>query len=292
MIHNHLRIISPLQFHDYFQNGLKHTDREFTLEALPPANGSRNDPYRIKNIIDDRPILLVVPRNRGPAKLIPSPLVGETPVGIVQANNSDDLTPWLYTFKKVKKKSKAECAVLAMGKNIYLNLGMEVIQNLKQEKSFGNIRNYFADSHDRAAVCRRLANGPDCVLYVGHGRNSGWSGYQTIKWKHIETYIQQPSGVVFAFSCRTVSRQRNAVPFGSKWILAGNARTYVGSIADLPIAATVRLTRIFSTHIPYAKSVGDLFKRVKEETGYRSAEGKALRTFRILGDPGSELMGD
>jgi|GEM_PF-3005062 len=288
-----LRILALPHLHTALQKGFDIAQRAVTLEKLPAADGPWNDPYRMKERSDERPALIVVPRNRGPARILPGPVPGNTPTGILQADNPRELSPWLKALQSGVNTGKTPVwAVLAMGKNIYLRLGRRITESLRAAGSGVDVSDWLADQYDRNQLCRKLSEGPDLVLYLGHGRTRGWAGYQTIRWKHIAGQMYQPAGVVVAFACRTLSRQKNRIPFGSRWILAGKARTYVGSVADLPIKESSRLAEIFANQIPASESIGDLLVRTANITGSRSPEGRALATFRIIGDPMCPLRSD
>lgn len=288
-----LRVLALPYLHNALQTGFDLARRSVTLEKLPAADGPGNDPYRMRERIDERPALIVTPRNRGPARILPGAVLGNTPAGIVQADHAVDLNPWFKAMRARPETGRNTVwAVLAMGKNIYLRLGRRITDNLKSADQSVEVSDWLADQYDRDQLCMKLSNGPDLVLYLGHGRTRGWAGYQTIRWRHIAGQLEKPAGIVVAFACRTLSRQHNRIAFGSRWILEGQARTYVGSIADLPIKESSRLAEIFAMQIPCANTIGDLMVRTGRIVGRRSPEGRALASFRIIGDPMCSLRGE
>lgn len=151
-----------------------------------------------------------------------------------------------------------------------------------------------ADRARRSDLVTALGRGPGVVLYAGHGRARGWSGYQGLRWKHLESALPAGSGagLVIAFACDTLKRTRSRVPFGSRLVAGGVARAYLGvpgsirtrdaeALGELVVGTLASGAHPTPAHL--VRAVDDAVR-----AGPAAAQ-RAWRSFRIVGDPCGSL---
>lgn len=288
-----LVLVAPHEFWTPVSEAFAAAGVVVTPRERPPAGDDRRDPYGVAARAATPPardgLLLVAPTNRGPRRLVPGPLAGGVPVGVVQADAPADLAAWLAAVR-ASAPAAAEPprrAVLAMGKDRFLELGGEVLARLADA---GEPIDWRADRVSRTGLAARLATGPTLALYLGHGRARGWSGYQAFRWGEIETEPQiRPTGTVVALACDTLTRHRMAVPFGVRLVAAGRACSYLGAAASVRTTAAETLARTLADCLAEdtPATVGDLLRGVSTrlERAGETAVRRDLSRFRLVGSP-------
>jgi hypothetical protein len=266
------------------------------VERAEPGANPR-DPYGIAGIVEKVDgaadgLLLVAPRRRSPVRLTPAAVVGGVPVGIVQADRDDELDPWLDALGR-QAHGFPGWAVMAMGQDFYLDLAETLADRMRQglTGSALQVEDWRADRLNRADLCDRLARGPRLAGYLGHGRETGWSGYQALRWRHIEAVQQAaPAGLIVGFTCDTLKYARSTAPFGCRWVRGGRAAAYLGSTEAVRTDAGARLVELFGALIAGGKaaSVGGLLRALDRRLGEDPALADAraaFATFRLMGYP-------
>ncbi len=266
---------------------------------LPEPRGRGADPYDLEGMLraeDRRPegLVVVVPRRRGPRGLAPGPVVGGVPVGIVPAGGAADVGPWLAAVAEAPGPDGAWGA-LAMGQDRYLELSGRMLGWMRDARADGGAADWSAAAISRRELCARLAAGPRLVVYVGHGRAAGWSGYQALRWRHVEAEAPfRPCGSVVAFACDTLTRPRGTPAFGARWIDAGRAQAYLGAAAPIRTDEATRLAEAFGALLATGRhaTLGGLLRELDAELSRSAALAgarRAFRAFRLMGDPLARL---
>lgn len=294
----HLVIVAPEPFWDSLCEGLSplYSQVEYLRRLAPQP--SQKDPYNLTEITHSLSsshdsILLVAPRRRSPSRLIPSPVLNAVPIGIVQADLPIQLGPWLHALSAAQTTQNATWAVLAMWKDIYLTWGRYCAHVMKKGASNGKIsvQQWFADMVSREDLCRRLAEGPQVVVYIGHGRARGWSGYRGVRWKHIEAAeLRKPCAVLISFACDTLKRKRGIFPFGCQWVSEGRACSYVGSVNNVSYEdnAAYGYQLTLTVAKGHCQTIGQLLQETWTHLAQDADMTKAMRAFlsyRLIGNP-------
>ena len=296
-----LLLVAPRAFWAPVREAYAATGVDVTVRERPAAGTDRRDPYGVTRLSardGARParsspdgLLLVAPTRRGPRRLLPGPLVGDVPVGVVQADAPAALAPWLAAVGDATPAvdESPRRAVLAMGTNRCLDLGRAVLERLADADD-ADVLDWRADRLSATALAARLASGPTLAAYVGHGRARGWSGYQAFRWHHVAAEPQRrPTGTVVALACDTLTRHRMVVPFGVRLVADGRACAYLGVAGSLRTTTAERLAAALADCLvdDCPPTVGDLLRGVDaslaraDDTDAR----RALAGFRLVGSP-------
>ena len=193
-----------------------------------------------------------------------------------------------------KKNCHGEDAwvLLAMNTKFFLRVAKRVCRSLRQESEIKRkIHTWFADTANREEICRRIANGPSLVMYLGHGTHLGWSGYRTLHWEHITSYpMERPCGVVISLACETLKSKAGEMSFGEKWIQESRTHAYLGSVEKIKIRYFKVITDAFVRRLAQqdCKTAGDLFAQLHIDFEERPELAEARQdflNFRLLGNP-------
>ena len=178
-------------------------------------------------------------------------------------------------------------AVCAMGKRPFTAIADRWIGDLGRAGAI--VRDHRAAVSPRQDVVDDLSGEADVVIYLGHGRARGWSGYQTIRWKHLDaTPSIRPVKAVFAFACHTLDGQ-DGTSFGASVVASGRAASYVGWSSPLPFEAGLALAdRFVDALVRGAPTVGDLLARV-HRADLDPVERETLADCIVVGDRSATL---
>jgi hypothetical protein len=153
------------------------------------------------------------------------------------------------------------------------------------------VRDRLADHTSREELCAAMARGPRLAVYLGHGRETGWTGYRALRWHHLAAHEQaRPCGTVAAFACSTLKRTRGVVPFGTRWAMEGRAGAYFGSVAAVRVEPGFRMAEELGRVLAEGRrqtlgaAVAELHRRLSADPE-RGAELRELAGFRIIGNP-------
>ncbi|HMH52027.1 MAG TPA: hypothetical protein VK548_17460 [Candidatus Acidoferrum sp.] len=280
------------------RDALERADVEVERVARPEPDAS-DDPYRLQALLaalTPAPdgLLLLAPRRRPPGRLTPAPVLNRIPVGIVQADSPRQLAPWLAALRAdAGLPPTPTWGALAMGKDVFLELGRSCIRSMRTGGAphAMSVGNWLADTISRDSLCANLAAGPRLAVYIGHGRPLGWSGYQAVRWRHVEKIAcQRPCGIVVAFACDTLNGLRGMTPFGCRWVYQGRACSYLGVTSGLDVAAGCRLMEEFGALLATGnhQTIGQLLVALDEQIGRRedlAPVRPAFSMFRLIGNP-------
>jgi hypothetical protein len=252
---------------------------DVSLQDLPgPRSGK--DPFDLANLARmKRPkaLLLVAPRRRSLARLVPGPCIEGIPIGVIPADRDRDLEPWLNAWKR---PTGGERLVLAMWKPFYLSLAERFARSIEAETAL-------ADRAERDTVCHLLAEGPRLAIYIGHGRPEGWSGYRGLRLHHLEAFARKrPIGTMLALACSNLKGGASQ-GFGQQLVLSGAACAFLGALDTVRIRPLARIAD--HMHEAMAKgcisTIGELLSVLDAKVrGDRELEA-AWSHLRLVGDP-------
>ncbi len=176
-------------------------------------------------------------------------------------------------------------AVCAMGKRPFDGAAVEWITALADAGAV--VHDHRAKRFGRERVVADLNGAADVVIYVGHGRARGWSGYQTIRRHHVEALPppDHPSNAVFAFACRTAGADEQDRCFGRYLVDSRRTRAYLGWEIDVPIDAGLRLANRMVAGLtePDVHTLGDLVAATYA-ADLDDDEQRLLDDCRLIGD--------
>ena len=268
-------------------------------DSASPTTSRRDDPYDLTRIAERMRgkadgILLVAPRRRSPRRVAPSSVVGDLPVGLLFSDRPLDLTPWIRALQD-DRKGPPTWAVLSMNRKDYLWRGRLFAHWLRGTKRSG-VKTWLGDATTRYELCEHLAQGPRLVVYFGHGRARGLSGYFGLRWHHVSDTAQAaPIGTFFCFACNTLKHERGQPPFGRRLVMEGRAVAYFGSVDAVSTGANSSLAQVFGSvfKLGQADNIGTLLKLVRRQihadSSYKSAL-EAFQTYRVIGNPLHRLI--
>jgi hypothetical protein len=274
---------------------------EVELICLPAPSARAVDPYQMAETAkasgrQTDGLLLVAPKRRSPANLIPSCIVNGLPIGIVQADSVADLRLWLNAMSTNRVDTeRARWVVMAMWKDLYLSWGNRFIewicQGAKGRGKEVEACAWFSDVVSRNELCEMLATGPSFAIYIGHGRSRGWSGYRGVRWEHVVSFeLKKPCGVMLSLACDTLKWAKNISPFGCRWVDEGRSCAFVGSTVRLGYVPNadfaLELGRVVSTgkDRTIGQLLADVWRRLESDPD-RTLGRRAFRTYRIMGNP-------
>lgn len=234
--------------------------------------------------------LIVVPRVVSIADAISAPVVDGVPTGIVSADAPADLRPVL---RAIRRTSRPEWTVFAMGKNRYLTAAEAVLDRARQGKTDHSprisVRDRRADRCSRNEASRALAAGPRLAVYVGHGQPNGWSGYQTLRWTHLSSYEQRaPMGAVAHLACETMSPTAHGSPYGARFVETGRAAASLGWLGSIDDESVSEIARVVGRGMESGavETVGDLIIKIAHCIEHYSAiDTRLLSQLRLVGSP-------
>lgn len=296
MAHRRLWLVAPRAFRDALAGSWMDGTR-VDWRPLPLPVDRRRDVYRIRQSVangefgSESVVLVVAPRRRSPRTSSPPAVVGKTVVAVVQADRSEHLKPWLAARRTLAGSQvlQPQVAVCAMDKQLFTDQGHRWIAGLTNRG--WTPAHWCAHAISRAELCDRLAVGAGVVVYLGHGRARGWSGYRALRWHHVAAApAAAPCGLVVAFSCDTLTRTRGVEPFGARWIASGRAASYLGWAGPMSIDVGARLAELFCEHLAHRQhtTVADLLLAVAAGT-HHPEERRQITDLRLLGDPLARL---
>ena len=234
-------------------------------------------------------ILVICPHNSH-LDAFPGPCVDGIPVGMLPASGGGEITPWLDALRKTSRRSTH---VLAMWKPFYLGWGERFVAALQAGygRSEAPVVAQFADTTTKEDLCASLWKGPQLVIYLGHGRSRGWSGYRGLRWHHIASGEQvQPVGTLIALTCDNLKPGRSGeTAFGLRWVMEGRAKTFLGAIQEVEITAMEVIAEYLLGHFSDGRCrlLGELIAAVDRDVQLsgEAAIQKNWSYFRLVGNP-------
>jgi hypothetical protein len=232
-------------------------------------------------------LVLVVPEHRAPNTVVPGPVVGGLPVGLVFAREPRALEAWLAAVVARGQRSEGTRAVLAAWEDHYLRLGQRFTRHLREARG-AQATTWFADRLNRPAMLERLMAGPVLATYFGHGHMDGLGGYHGVYREHFEGYPSwQPCGLFAAWACDTLKHSRRGVPFGRFLVESGRAAAFLGSTRAVKTPDNAALVKLAGERFAQVRpcTLGQWACAIEAALEPGSPAQRAWRTYRILGNP-------
>jgi len=215
------------------------------------------------------------------------------PVGILPCNGIKGLERYLTCLDRKPNSDGPTFGVLAMWKAFYLKWGKNFYKSLSQgfDKKDVKIHKWFANEVERNHLCQNISKGADLLIYAGHGRSRGWTGYRGLRWSHIEAYpLEQATGLVICLTCSNLEvAKHNRVPFGVKWVRSGRACAFLGSVSSVKIIPLIKVSNILNKTFAEGNlsTVSALMQRMDQAIKQMNDEelNTCWQTFRLIGHP-------
>lgn len=230
-------------------------------------------------------VLVHAPDTAGVAHHAPAPAVAGVPVAVVPRS--------AFAHRSAPRADGAPLvhAVLAMWKASYLSWGERLVHAFGAAGSGARVEWWPATDVLREQLCTRLATGPDVVIYVGHGRERGWTGYRGVRMQHVLAHApERPVGALLAFTCRNLLPTVDGEPsFGEGWVTSGRARAFLGAVDAVRVEPLEQIGRHLEALLATASlhTLADLVRaldaRLRAEDDFAVLE--AWRSFRVVGHP-------
>jgi hypothetical protein len=179
-------------------------------------------------------------------------------------------------------------AVCAMGKRPFTTIAGRWVTELG--RTGATVHDHRAVVSARQDVLGHLNGYADLVIYLGHGRARGWTGYQTIRRNHLDaTTSTRPVKAVLAFACSTLDGD-GGTSFGASLVAGDRASCYLGWPMALPIDAGLALADHFVGALTRgAPTIAALLATV-ERAELDPIERETLAACRVVGDRSVALV--
>lgn len=290
-----LIIVSTKAIHDRVSHELTDAlsfDHWITVRAIPVTERKISSLLKkhASSAQRGRLLFLVNSKSRKPSDF-PGLFVGNWLLSLVFYKNALQLSPWLDAIRNYESERKEKVYVLGMMKPYYLDWANKIYNAFHASASFnGRTSKCLADTTTRAELVRKLGKGCSLVVYVGHGRSRGWSGYRGFRWHHMEVMRQRhPIGVLFHFSCDGLKANGSALPFGEQWVREGRACSSIAACDSLQLKPLEDIAQAFMDSVSVTGVI-----RIDEILFSMNATIKNLgnaevernwRHFRFIGNP-------
>jgi hypothetical protein len=233
-------------------------------------------------------VLLIAPARRSLAALVPAPLVGGVPVGVVLADSPTAAAPWLAAL--ARPRGAPVWAVLAEWEERYLARARRYAARLAAAAPRRRVRRWLADRLNGEALLERLAQAPRWITYFGHASGEGLGGYCGVRAADL---LARPAGadVFWCWACRTLAPARGGA-FGARLVRAGRVAAFVGAVDEVKSEANAALAAVAAEVMtPAPATVGELMRRLDRALAARAdpALARAWRGYRLLGNPFAAL---
>lgn len=218
--------------------------------------------------------------------------IGEIVVSLVFYRTYKDIANWINSLKTYPKVQLGKALILGMMKPFYLKWGNKIYTILKDERfKQNNIGKHLADTTTKIELSKYLSKGSRFVIYVGHGRSRGWSGYRGVRWKDIEQFEQkQPIGSMISLSCSSLKNDKEfSIPFGLQWVMEGRCCSFIGTWDSVKIKPLAEITNILLNSLTncQVKNVYDLIQSINKQILELNDSEVMVNwsKFRLIGNP-------
>ncbi|NKQ38070.1 MAG: hypothetical protein HF967_01075 [Methanosarcinales archaeon] len=243
-------------------------------------------------------VIIILPLTITAHEAIPYSIINGIPIGLYYYQKSNDISEILRTANNYPIFQKSELVVLAMWKEFYLNLGNKIHQTLT--KGYSNkrlaVNKWFSDEVSRDELVQRLIDRKiSLVIYLGHGRSRGWSGYRGLRWHHLLSKKAKSSsiGIIISMTCDNLKFEHNKIPFGLKWVLENRACSFFGAVESVKIFPMKKICNLLGNIFSEGKvdTIGGLIVLLdKEISETKNDEIKECWSkFRLIGNPLTQI---
>ncbi len=241
---------------------------------------------------DSRIIYVVAPLTIDCVNITPAPVVNGVLVCIYYYAETTELPLIVEKMKhNPSEKEKRRLVLLSPWEDLFTKLSNRFYNatHKKCKSADMSVVKWYAEKISRENLITKLFKERiGSVVYIGHGRSRGWTGYMGIRWKHIaEQECHTPIDTIFSMTCDTLKKERD-VPFGVNWVLSGKARAFFGSIEAVKIDSLTRICEIMterldSDSIKVRDFLLDVDQTIKSTNDQSVID--CWNTFRLIGNP-------
>ena len=233
-------------------------------------------------------LMLAGDARRAPATVLPGPFLftrsgQRVPAAWLPLRNSAANRRFAETAAHVQRRARAprqQMAVALLGQwhPQYLRVTDRIAALLA---SCARTLRWTGDVIGRDEMLRALGTGLGLGLYVGHGRPSGWVGYQGVRGHHLDRAKDgEPLGALLSLCCRTASRRRIGLSYAEALPLQGVAAASFGATSDT----------LHTDNTRWAIGLCDALKAGAQTVGELIVRGappsaSACAPYRLIGDP-------
>lgn len=230
-------------------------------------------------------VLLAGDARRAPATVLPGPFLIDRrgqriPAAWLPLRDAASNRCFAATAARVQRRARQLMAVALLGQwhPRYLRVADRMATLLDART---RTLRWTSDVIGRDDMVRALGSGLGLGLYVGHGRPSGWVGYQGVRRHHFESPADgEPLGALLSLCCRTASRRRIGLSYAEALPLQGVTAASFGATSDTLHTDNTRWAiGLCEALAAGATTVGDLVVR-----GAPSSLS-ACAPYRLIGDP-------
>ncbi|HTD89749.1 MAG TPA: C25 family cysteine peptidase [Burkholderiales bacterium] len=233
-------------------------------------------------------LLLAGDARRAPATVLPGPFLinrsgSRIPAAWLPLRNAAANRHFAATAARVQRRAcqphqRMAVALLGQWHPRYLRVTNRIAALLE---SCARTVRWTGDVIGRDDMLRALGTGLGLGVYVGHGRASGWVGYQGVRGHHFEpAHSGEPLGALLSLCCRTASRRRVGLSYAEALPLRGVAAASLGATSDTLHTDNTRWAiGLCDALVAGAKTVGELIVRGAPPSA------SACAPYRLMGDP-------
>jgi hypothetical protein len=238
-------------------------------------------------------ILLLVPENLSCEDVISKPVINNIPAGLNYYKGEDDIEKLSRDLLIRKPFIQGTNAVLAMWKTLYLELGskMYLAMNKGLKNSNRKVAKWFSDEISRDDLITKLHETHiNLLIYLGHGRSRGWSGYRGLRWHHIATTTKdKPIDAIISMTCDNLKFENNVLPFGVNYVYHRKANAFLGAVSSVKIVPMKKICSIIETLVTNSdyETIGQFITKLDKHIKVINNKDLSLcwSKFRLIGNP-------
>lgn len=230
-------------------------------------------------------VLLAGNARRAPATVLPGPFLVDSkdrrvPAAWLPLRDAGSNRRFAATAARVQLRPRQQMAVALLGQwhPRYLRVTDRIAALLETR---ARTLRWTGDVIGRDDMLLALGTGLGLGLYVGHGRPSGWVGYQGVRRHHFDTLAErEPLGALLSLCCRTASRRRIGLSYAEALPLQGVAAASFGATSDTLHTDNTRWAiGLCDALASGADTIGELIVRAAPPSP------AACLPYRLIGDP-------
>ena len=209
------------------------------------------------------------------------------PVGWLPVRNAETLSRFISTASAVQKRKKKRITIglLSQRNSRYLHVADKLEQELKlQSKEITSFR-WTSELVFPEDMMAGINCGLGAVIYLGHGRPIGWSGYFGIRMNHFMDFSNEPAGSVIALCCHTANRRNVGISFSENLVMEGIAASAFGAVkATLYTDNTRWAVNVCQSLAKGITTIGELIADAAP------INHSSVNSYRLIGDPLAPLF--
>jgi len=230
-------------------------------------------------------VLLAGDARRAPATVLPGPFLTDArgrrvPAAWLPLRDAATTRRFAAAAARVQRRARQQLAVALLGQwhPRYLRVTDRIAALLGEH---AHTLRWTGDVIGREAMVQAVGTGLGLGLYVGHGRPSGWVGYQGVRRHHFDApAAAEPMGALLSLCCRTASRRRIGLSYAEALALQGVVAASFGATSDTLHTDNTRWAiGLCDALAAGADTVGELVARAAPPAL------PACAPYRLIGDP-------